>query len=141
MLRTLSFLGLFACKQEEDPNATPVVIPSDIDSDGYSESDGDCDDTDSSIFPTATETFGDSLDQNCDGIDGGDADSDGYASIASGGLDCDDQDPSLTPLDQDGDGESICDGDCNDNNAEIHPDAEETPGDGVDSNCNGDDDT
>lgn len=31
--------------------------------------------------------------------------------------------------------------DCDDNDPDIHPEAEETPGDGVDSNCNGEDDT
>lgn len=42
--------------------------------------------------------------------------------------------------DGDGDGHGA-DVDCNDDDASIHPDAEETPGDGVDSNCNGNDDT
>ena len=44
-------------------------------------------------------------------------------------------------FDDDGDGYSEDEGDCDDNNNAIHPGAEETPGDGVDSNCDGEDDT
>jgi hypothetical protein len=43
--------------------------------------------------------------------------------------------------DNDGDGYSEAEGDCDDTNADIHPAATETPGDGVDSNCDGHDDT
>mgnify|MGYP006445544813 CR=1 FL=1 len=43
-------------------------------------------------------------------------------------------------IDEDGDGYGQ-DEDCDDNDPEIHPDAEETPEDGMDSNCNNDDDT
>jgi len=42
--------------------------------------------------------------------------------------------------DQDGDGYALPE-DCDDSDAEVHPDAEEVVGDGVDSNCNDDDDT
>ncbi|MCB9798057.1 MAG: hypothetical protein H6741_35715, partial [Alphaproteobacteria bacterium] len=43
--------------------------------------------------------------------------------------------------DADEDGYSIADGDCDDENPDIHPGAEETAGDSVDSNCDGSDDT
>ena len=42
--------------------------------------------------------------------------------------------------DDDGDGYSAA-VDCDDTDADVHPDAVETPGDGVDSNCDGEDDT
>ena len=41
----------------------------DVDGDGYSPSTGDCDDTVSSVYPTADETMGDGVDSNCDGED------------------------------------------------------------------------
>ena len=41
----------------------------------------------------------------------------------------------------DGDGWTPINGDCDDTDPEIHPEAKETPGDGIDSNCNDDDDT
>ena len=37
---------------------------------GYTDDDNDCDDTDSSVHPGASETPGDSTDSNCDGADG-----------------------------------------------------------------------
>jgi M6 family metalloprotease-like protein len=42
------------------------------------------------------------------------------------------------PSDSDGDG-FLPPADCDDTNPAIHPSARETPGDGIDSNCNGDD--
>ena len=43
--------------------------------------------------------------------------------------------------DHDNDGWAQEDGDCDDDNPDVNPDAEETPGDDVDSNCDGEDDT
>ncbi len=51
-----------------------------------------------------------------------------------------DSDTASTAVDADADGYPAAT-DCDDANADIHPDATETPGDGVDSNCNDDDDT
>jgi Putative metal-binding motif len=43
--------------------------------------------------------------------------------------------------DNDGDGYSVADGDCDDSDNTIYPGAEETAGDGIDSNCDESDDT
>ena len=45
------------------------VTITDDDEDGWSVEDGDCDDTDDTIHPEATETAGDGIDSNCDGED------------------------------------------------------------------------
>ena len=42
-------------------------------------------------------------------------------------------------VDEDGDGYSADDGDCDDDNASVYPGAPEVDGDGVDSNCDGED--
>ncbi len=47
----------------------------------------------------------------------------------------------MAMIDDDGDGYYADIDDCDDNNPDIHPGAPETPGDGVDSNCDGNDDT
>jgi hypothetical protein len=49
--------------------------------------------------------------------------------------------PDTGYVDNDGDGYSVRDGDCDDDDDAIHPEAEETAGDGIDSNCNDEDDT
>ena len=41
--------------------------------------------------------------------------------------------------DQDGDGLSACQGDCDDDDADTYPGAPEVPGDGIDQDCDGND--
>ena len=102
----------------------------DNDGDGYTEPEGDCDDSDASIYPGAAEVC-DGIDNDCDGeIDEGvtnpyyeDADGDGYglstvgpvmtcsppAGYVSNNLDCDDSDASKYPG-----AVEVCDGIDND---------------------------
>jgi hypothetical protein len=93
-----------------DPVDTDV---DDLDGDGFTVDEGDCNDDVAAINPGATDEVGNSVDDNCDGIDGVDGDADGYASLASGGDDCDDA------VDA------------------INPGAAEVWYDGVDDNCDG----
>jgi len=68
----------------------------DSDGDGWSEGDGDCDDTDPNVYPGAPEICDDGIDQNCDGV-------------------------MNETVDNDGDGFSQCDGDCDDANLTVCP--------------------
>ncbi|MFN4256238.1 MAG: choice-of-anchor tandem repeat GloVer-containing protein, partial [Saprospiraceae bacterium] len=94
---------------------------------GYVANDDDCDDTNASIKPGATEIAGDEVDQNCDGAElcFTDADDDGYrlaTTVNSSDTDCDDANEGQT-----------ADGlDCDDANASIKPGATEIAGDEVD---------
>jgi len=120
--------------KERAPGDETGVI--DNDGDGVPQ-DEDCDDGNAEVFPGQDgDTVGDGIDQDCDGHDGVDVDGDGYADLASGGDDCDDTDPDLSPVDSDQDGFSTCDGDCDDGTAEVAPGREEIC-DGVDTDCDG----
>ena len=56
------------------------------------ENEGDCDDTNNTIYPGATEVPYDDIDQDCDGADLKDVDGDGYDATVAGGNDCNDND-------------------------------------------------
>jgi len=90
----------------------PASNDSDDDNDGYTENQGDCDDTDAGVNPGATEIPYNGKDDDCN---------------------------AATPDDDlDGDGYGIAD-DCDDTSASIYPGAEEICGDGIDQDCNGSD--
>jgi len=130
----------------------------DGDSDGYPMSQ-DCDDTDASINPGATEIPYDFIDQDCDGADLTDVDGDTYIAEEVGGDDCDDDDATSYPgadeiaydgIDQDCDGADITDidgdgydsdeaggDDCNDIDPNVNPGVEEILDDGIDQDCDG----
>ena len=90
----------------------------DLDKDGHLATGGacggdDCDDKAPKVYAGAVDLAGNATDENCDGLDGVDADSDKVASIASGGKDCDDA------------------------NKLAYPCADELSGDATDTNCDG----
>ena len=121
-------MGYTACSEAEKEEAAEDSVTDDsstntgdVDGDGQSADNGDCDDTDASIYSGAADTSVDGVDQNCDGVDGMDADADGFVDINGGGDDCDDSNPELTPVDADQDGFSTCADDCDDSDPFTYP--------------------
>ena len=111
----------------------------DLDGDGVTDCDGDCDDADSAVYPGAEEHC-DGLDEDCDGVADnaavdttswyGDADEDGYGDDATAYAACAGAAP----------GDVAVGGDCNDADAAVFPGAADAWYDGVDSDCAGNSD-
>jgi len=126
----------------------------DLDADNVSSCEGDCLDTDATVFPGAQELC-DGLDNNCNGVidDARDLDGDGLSQCEG---DCDDGSALNRPgatgvcaagvdsncdglsdfLDNDGDGFTACGGDCDDLDVGISPRATDWC-DRLDNNCDG----
>jgi hypothetical protein len=157
-----SCLLLLAVSCFEKGQDTAVPTANDIDGDGISVEQGDCDDNDASIYPEAEEVPYDGVDQDCDGEDLIDVDGDGWEASETGGDDCDDQDASTNPAadeipydgadndcegdgdltDVDGDGydsDTVGGDDCDDYDDEVHPGAVDDCG-GGDEDCDGEED-
>ena len=112
--------GLAPLLCEGCPGSGADTYKFDFDGDGWDDED-DCEPDDPAVHPEADDPYGDGEDTDCDGLDGVDADRDGY------------------PVE---DGEytgAYTAWDCNDANAHIHPGAEDFVGDEIDNNCDGPD--
>jgi hypothetical protein len=103
----------------------PDSLTIDNDGDGYTENRGDCDDENANVHPGTEEICENNIDEDCDGED----------------LACPEPEPQPDPrtVDNDGDGYTENQGDCNDQNGNIHPRATEVCGNNVDDDCNGGD--
>jgi hypothetical protein len=93
-----------------------VEACNDLDGDGWTDCE-ECDDTDPTVYPGAEE-LADNTDNDCDG----------------------EVDEGTRYADDDGDGLAEVDGDCDDDDASIHPGATDPWYDGVDQDCAGNDD-
>ncbi len=116
---------------DDDPGVSLCADPGA----GFSNNSDDCDDTNSSVNPLASETCN-NIDDNCDGnTDEGlaftsyfvDADGDGYG---------DNDDPGVSLCADPGVGFSTGTGDCDDANSAIHPGVIDLC-DGIDADCDG----
>jgi len=105
---------------------------------GYVDNTDDCDDVNAEAYPGAPESCG-GADFNCDGVpDTGGVDNDLDGQTGCDG-DCNDDEPTVNGLDLDGDGIASCEGDCDDLNPEAASIANDADCDGVESGVDCDD--
>lgn len=131
----------------------------DLDKDGFSPNQGDCDDFNAKIHPGAQEVC-DQLDNDCNGIkDDVDVDKDGFYNCEGTNKDCNDHDKNIHPgaplqcapgmdancngkpdvdenVDADGDGFSACK-DCDDTDKAVFPGAPQSCLNNKDNDCDG----
>ncbi len=163
MERLLILLGAVAVLTT--PGCPGTSNAGDVDGDGHTVDDGDCDDLDPAVYPGATDVC-DGKDNDCNGVadDEFDRDGDGISTCGADGDygtlddDCDDADPDIYPnaeelcdgidndctgraddapgVDEDQDGVCVEEGDCDDTDPTSYPGATEYCN-GADNDCNG----
>lgn len=131
--------GTIMCDEPVDTDGDSFVVdPWNTDPSLVSE---DCNDSDDSIYPGASEVPNDGIDQDCDGsdtelvCDDGDPYTEDFISQGQCATNPQDAD-----VDADGSSANAAIGgypDCDDTNPNINPYAFDTPGDGIDQDCNG----
>ncbi len=122
----LSLLLTFACVE---------WTPQDLDGDGVTASDGDCDDLDPNVNALADEIWYDGIDQDCNGNDD-DQDQDGFPAVEAGGWDCWDDPQSIPEAFTIVQGQGFAQPSA----VAVNPGADDVWYDGIDQDCAGDDD-
>jgi hypothetical protein len=129
-------LALLGCTFVSDADFEKRLEAQDLDDDGVSVSEGDCDDGDPAVNPNATEDCATAADDDCDGAADGadalgctpyfqDADGDGFGSDPTGTCLCQPTEVLTVTVSDD----------CDDTDAAVHPEATELCNDGVDDDC------
>ncbi len=139
------FVGLSACSDKEEEEDTDseqaetdtasdidiTVENGDLDQDGYTEEEGDCDDANAMVYPNGDEIC-DGIDNNCDGLIDEDVLTSFYADSDGDGYGNPDI---LTEGCEPPEGYSNNGSDCDDGNNQSHPGADDIDVDGIDQDC------